>query len=153
MLNLPRRELWVDPGRVDPTHIPGPAYGGTGVPSNAGRSAYGGAGSQPSPVVAVFQPSDYKLAQFQSFTLLANIPQLLLEEAPTVRLFLVIRNASNSTGVLGIGLNIAPTAFEQCSFELSPGGQLFLDTKVLQNQIYGVAFGGTAFAVVSYVNA
>lgn len=76
---------------------------------------------------------------------------LSLGEGAAPRVFLSIRNASTSAGVLLVAFGTQPTSIEACDYELEPGGVLLLDqpANVPQDDVWTFSSAG-AVGSISY---
>lgn len=77
---------------------------------------------------------------------------LVINDSPTSRIFLSIRNRSDSGGILLVGVGQVAT-FNTAAFELPAGGVLLFDYAVPQDEIHIGASGGTVNYVVSWVDS
>lgn len=74
---------------------------------------------------------------------------LVINDTPTSRIFLSVRNRSDSAGILLVGIGQVAT-FATAAFELPAGGVLLFDYAVPQDEIHLAASGGTCNYVVSW---
>lgn len=94
----------------------------------------------------------YLPIQKAPFVLAAATVQMLLLEPDKLRVYLMIRNASTSLGILAVGFNNDPNTVEAADMELAPGTGFLWDFFVPQNRIIARAIGGQCNVMLNYSN-
>jgi hypothetical protein len=85
-------------------------------------------------------------------TLASGTGALLLAEPDGKRVYLLIRSARSSAGVLNIAFGSGAENGDVCDYELAAGEMIILDYAVQQNRVYGYAAGGDCNYVIAYSN-
>jgi hypothetical protein len=98
-------------------------------------------------------PGLYLPAQKTPFTLGQDESVEAVTEPDGKRVYLMIRNAGNSNGVLGVGFGSVPSSPELCDFEFAAGnGYIWDGIFVPQNRIWIFAFNGQCNAIINFAN-